>query len=312
MILTYGKENIPSRRFRMEAFFPFFKQAGLNIKLFGIEDGWLQKTNALLRLPQAKTCIIQKKLFRKSEIRIIRSKCEKLIFDFDDAIFLSPKGKKRFKQVVQAADLVFAGNAFLVESAKAFNNKTILVRTGLSLEDYQPKPELIIPDNPTIGWVGTFYNLKKLAELAPGLNTVKEKLNCNFIYIADKPHSELNKAGWDFLQWTANDEIENIKKLTIGLMPLPDDIKSRGKCGFKAIQYMALGIPALASDVGFNSELITHQKNGLLIKEDKDWPLFLENLLTDQSLFNLLSNNGRERALDFDVKKIFSIIIKHL
>jgi glycosyltransferase involved in cell wall biosynthesis len=93
--------------------------------------------------------------------------------------------------------------------------------------------------------------------------------------------------------WRASTEVEDLQRIDIGVMPLPDDRWSRGKCGLKALQYMALGIPTICSPVGVNTSIIQHDENGLLARTDNEWVACLERLLDDEALRKRLGSAGR-------------------
>src|SRR5690606_28051456 len=101
-----------------------------------------------------------------------------------------------------------------------------------------------------------------------------------------------------FLRWNKETEAEDLLKIDVGIMPLPNDEWSRGKCGFKALQYLAMKKPCVASPVGVNSEIIEHGVNGFLAESSEEWFIHLENLVRDESLRLQMGQAGRKKIID--------------
>ncbi len=153
-------------------------------------------------------------------------------------------------------------------------------------------------DSPlTIGWTGSHSTLKYLIQIESVLQVLEKKYpDINFLFIANqKP--ELSLKNQKFVPWNKETEIADLLQIDIGLMPLPDDDWSRGKCGFKALQYMALKIPTLASPVGVNQKIIDHGVNGFLCYNEKDWLTYLEKLISNKSLREDLGKAARQKVI---------------
>ena len=111
----------------------------------------------------------------------------------------------------------------------------------------------------------------------------------------ENPHFDL--AIFTFIQWKKASEIEDLKKISIGVMPLEMDQWSEGKCGFKGLQYMALGIPTVVSPVGVNKEIVDHEINGFLAADLVDWQRYLEQLILDSPLREKIGRNGHQKVM---------------
>ena len=154
---------------------------------------------------------------------------------------------------------------------------------------------------PAIGWTGSFSTLKYIDIVLPVLRELQEQYDFTFVVIADKdPQLELKN--YRFIPWSRKTEISDLLSFHIGLMPLYDDDISKGKCGFKAIQYMSLGIPAVVSPVGVNAEIVDDAMNGFLCSTNKDWKRRLEELLTNPILRSNLGQAAREK-----IKRSYSV-----
>jgi glycosyltransferase involved in cell wall biosynthesis len=126
----------------------------------------------------------------------------------------------------------------------------------------------------------------------PVIKKLEEQYSFEFVVIANKPPVSTCQS-LRFIPWNIQTEIDDLLRFNIGIMPLVDDEWARGKCGFKALQYMALGIPALVSPVGINKDVVDHGINGYHCFTDEDWYKYLEMLLKDESLRSRMGNSAR-------------------
>lgn len=217
-----------------------------------------------------------------------------LVFDFDDAIWLPRVGgsrvlralhrEKAVQDVLRCAKAVIAGNDFLAEYASRFNNAVTVVPSSIRLEDYAPAP-----NSNLVGWIGSRTTL---AYLKP-LKAAFEDLGITPRIIASGDPSSLGFET-DFHPWRLETERSELSQLGIGVAPLPDTPWERGKCGVKILQYMASGIPVVASPVGMNAKIVLHGVNGLLATHIDDWVSSIHSLMTDPKLRERLGAAGRE------------------
>src|SRR5690606_4454603 len=150
----------------------------------------------------------------------------------------------------------------------------------------------------TIGWTGSHSTLKYLKEIEPVLQYLETKYpHVQILIIADKK-PDLQLQNLEFIKWNKETEAEDLSKIDIGIMPLPDDEWSKGKCGFKALQYMAMEIPCVISPVGVNAQIIDHGINGFLAESDQAWITHLEHLINNQSARVLLGKAGRKKIIE--------------
>jgi glycosyltransferase involved in cell wall biosynthesis len=152
--------------------------------------------------------------------------------------------------------------------------------------------------NVVIGWTGSHSTLKYLRLLEPVLQRLENQFDqVSFLVIADQP-PQLRLSRLDFIKWNSDTEIEDLLKMDIGIMPLPDDEWSKGKCGFKALQYMALEIPSVISPVGVNTEIISEGVEGFLCSTDDEWLLALNKLIQEPTLRETMGKRGRKKIID--------------
>jgi glycosyltransferase involved in cell wall biosynthesis len=232
----------------------------------------------------------------------------KLVFDFDDAIWLADmssynqrfrwlKDAEKIPRILRAADLVLAGNAFLADYARSFNQRVQIVPTTIDTDTYQPRSHR--PEGPLcIGWSGSFSTIRDFRLAAPTLKRLRARYGerVRFKVIGDNTFRD-DELGVVGQPWKADTEVADLQEIDIGLMPLPDNEWSRGKCGLKGLQYMALGIPTLMSPVGVNADIITDGKDGYLPGSDEDWERDLVSLIENPALRAQIGAAGRQRVV---------------
>ena len=225
-----------------------------------------------------------------------------VVFDFDDAIFeryRSPtngylsalKFPGKTAAICRLSAHVIAGNPYLADYARQFNRWVTIVPTTIDTDVYTPPPAR--PQSVTVvGWSGSHSTVPHLRTLDEALRRLAARRMFR-LRVIGAPEYTLEGADVDARPWRADTEIADFTGVDVGIMPLPDDRWSRGKCGLKALQYMALGIPAICSPTGVNREIISHGQNGLLATSTDDWVEALERLLTSETLRQRLGAAGR-------------------
>lgn len=225
-----------------------------------------------------------------------------VVFDFDDAVwvrYVSPSNSVlsylRFPgktaTLCRLSRHVMAGNHYLEQYARRFNTGVSVVPTTIDTDKYRLRPRRS-GSRPVIGWTGSFSTVQYLRIVKPAVERLRRRYDFRFVVIGG---SGFGAEGVEVEQrpWRAESEVEDLSDLDIGIMPLPDAEWERGKCGLKLLQYMALGIPAVASPVGANTKIIEHERNGLLVTSESDWEAELARLLADTALASRLGAAGR-------------------
>ncbi|UOE80913.1 glycosyltransferase family 4 protein [Vibrio splendidus] len=236
---------------------------------------------------------------------------EKLLFllgvnyiaDYDDAIFhnydLSEnKAIRKFlsgkiDSVMKHAAVTVAGNDYLAERAKNAGCKNIKVIP--TVVDSSRYSKSLYPDRKsTIGWIGSPSTQKYVVELLPAFKALKNKLDFKLILVGatESVVKQLKGIEVDVIHWSENSEVESILAMDVGIMPLHDGPWEKGKCGYKLIQYMACGIPVIASDVGVNAEVVNKHGSGLVVNSVDEWVDNLHKLLSSPSLKREFGQNG--------------------
>ncbi|MEJ8803030.1 glycosyltransferase family 4 protein [Pontibacter sp. H249] len=328
-IVPYPVGRAASQRFRVEQFLPYLQATGISYKLVpfwsrdtfailykggnilrkiaGTLQGFLQRVALVLQLQQYDYIFIHREAtpvgppwFEWLAAKVFKVK---LIFDFDDAIWLentSAENQKAstYKQHHKIAKVctwgykISAGNRYLQEYAQQFNEQSVYLPTTINLAKYNrlknQETERVV-----IGWIGSHSTLPYLKLIEPVLQQLEQQYTFDFVVIADR-EPDLTLKSLKFVRWREEVEVENLLQLNIGVMPLPETEWAKGKCAFKALQYMALGIPAVVSAVGANIAAVPHGNVGYTCTTERDWYKSLERLLLNIELRSRMGADGRE------------------
>jgi glycosyltransferase involved in cell wall biosynthesis len=235
---------------------------------------------------------------------------KKIVYDFDDAIWLTDrpdesfmlrviKWRNKVRSICRWADKVSCGNEYLCQYARQFNSRVVYNPTTIDTESLH-NPALYAKaksDTVTIGWTGSHSTLKYLRKIENVLARIEKKFPFVRIMVIADREPPLNLTSLIFCRWNIESEIQDLLQFDIGIMPLPDDEWANGKCGFKALQYMAMEIPALASPVGVNKAIIDQDVSGLLASSPQEWEHQLTRLIVQPKLRNEIGKRGREKII---------------
>ena len=294
-----------STRYRVAQFDGFLKAGGVTQQILP----WPRHLSGLAALlnsvAEADVVLIQRYLPTLSLLRQIRQRARRLVYDFDDAVIYRESTRQkprlmlrrwwRFRQMMRSCDAVTAGNGYLSGLARRYaeSNRVFVLPTTLDLEPYDREKPPAAEPGPVLGWIGGHWTLpylerlrrplERLSDIVPGL-TVR--------VIADKL-PDLGKTRVELIPWDAATEARELKQLRVGLAPLPRDAWTHGKCGLRLLQYLAAGIPAVASPVGTQAELI-HAGAALPASSEADWLQAIQQVLNDRYLTADLVAAGRE------------------
>ncbi|NJK96038.1 MAG: glycosyltransferase family 4 protein [Bacteroidales bacterium] len=245
---------------------------------------------------------IQRFFLKAALIKILRARKTTVIFDFDDAIYLDAPGKHinfdKTKLVLSAADHIIVSSPELYNFCRHEGySKVSVITTPIDTGRYIPKQN---PDNSTvtIGWIGSPYTSKFLEPLANVFAQISNNFKVKYLFVGGGNDFQAWNLPIENVAWSYDSETECIAKMDIGIMPLDHDNYSKGKGGYKLFQYMAGGIPVIASPVGINSEIVDHGRNGFLAGNDEEWIKYLTLLLENNSLRITMGNEGRNDALN--------------
>lgn len=332
-------------RYRFEQYFPYLKSLGYSVQsqtllesayltdkfqnkptnFFRLVNSYLKRIRFLLTLKNADCVVIYMEVFPYLpffvEYFLILRRIPYIV-DMDDAIYLSYKRHRnllvrsilgsKFDKIFTHAACIFAGNADLKAYAATFNANVQIVPTVVDMAYYNQQKNFVDTGAPvTIGWIGSPSTATNLLSLSDALTQVAEKYRVEFFFVGCGTRLSKFLPNITFKEWSLKDELSDILKIDIGIMPLNDDVWNRGKCGFKLIQYMACGLPVVGSPVGVNQKIIEHGVNGFLATTTDDWVKALSSLIESRELRIQFGRNGVKKiAKEYSVNYSTPIIVE--
>ena len=241
---------------------------------------------------------------------------KKYIYDFDDSFHIKYKNnlflKNKIYKVIKFAKGVTAGNRYLTSFAKNINPNTIHLPTAVNTDVYSSKKKSKKKNSQfIIGWIGSPSTQVYLSEVIDPISKLAEELDITFSIIGAKAPNILNVKIKE-IPWKKNTYLKEIAKFDVGIMPLKDDEWTRGKCAFKLIQYMAIGVPVIASNVGANKDLLNYSR-GFLARNSSEWiRSFREIYKNKRKITKMISNSKsfikNNYSSEVNIKKLSKII----
>jgi len=321
-------DTSPGQRYRLEQWEPLLRERGVDITFASFEDDDLhallykrgmmgKKLQLVTRALGRRLSLVRKVkeydlvyLLREAALlgpplfeRLIAQSGVPMIFDFDDAIFVSYRSPSngylsylkfasKTKTICRIASHVMVGNPYLADYARQVNDHVTVVPTTIDTEKYRV-PQRKQKNGPVvIGWTGSYSTVQHLDTMRGALKKLAEKESFR-LRVIGTPAYECDPVDVEAMPWRAETELEDLSEIDIGMMPLPDDRWSKGKCGLKALQFMALGIPTICSPVGVNTDIIKDDQNGYIAGTEDEWVEKLTRLLRSAELRQRLGHAGR-------------------
>lgn len=329
----------PGQRYRIEQWEKILKNHGVEIEYAAFESEKLNQTlyksgntlkkgsliiSAFLKRFQIVTGASKYDavyIFREASLigpaffeKMIFNKKIPIVYDFDDAIFLPnvSEANARFEflkvpektgDICRMSSQIMVGNRYLAQYASQFNKNITVVPSTIDTDYYLPKTDYNSNSVPIIVWSGSITTLPHLKTLSSALQNLakREKFILRVIGAADLL---LEGVQIENVRWNAATEADDLRQADIGIMPLPNDDWSKGKCGMKALQYMGMGIPTICSAVGANNDIIQDGKNGFLAATEGEWIENLTVLLKNSEMRRELGQQGRKTVEQYYSAKV--------
>ena len=323
LFLTLYPNTAASPRYRVAQFLPYLRAQGIDCtvespltseefeRLTGpgrqCRPVWYhlrefyRRITQLLRANRYDVVFVQKAImtaYFKGFSELLRSRARRLIYDIDDAVHLAPphplrspwtvfEDRSQILRIMASADLVLAGNKWLQAEARAAGANAVLFPTVVDTERFIPASEE--PDTYRIGWIGNPSTTICLDPAAQALGAVKNGTVC---LIGADP-ARVPFTGAEIRPWSFDTEVAELHRFSIGVMPHPEGEWMRGKCALKALQYMACGIPCVATPFGAALDFMQHGENGLFASTTEEWSKAFTQL-ADPEVRRRLAAKGRE------------------
>ena len=297
-------EKMPSSRVRVLNLLPELEKEGIHGHVMTYPRKIGGKLRLMRKCMQFDITFLQKKLPSPLDVILMRRFSRKLVFDFDDAIYYrhdaqavleSSTRHQKFKFLVKRVDLVIAGNRVLSDYSGQLNKNIVIVPSAVETRNIPVKDYSLTSEKVVIGWVGGGVNLHHLKELSPVFQRLSKEYPVELRVLSDRA-IDIPAVDVKFIPWRLDIQEREIALFDIGVMPLPLNRHSEGKCGYKALQYMAAAVPPVVSDVGVNSDIVGHGNEGLVAKTNDEFYEALKLLIENRSLRQEMGIKARRKV----------------
>jgi len=253
--------------------------------------------------------LLQKKCLNFYDAFWLKRHSRRIIYDLDDAVMYSPQAPhsdktshfKLFRRTAKLADMVIAGNSYLAEHARRFNSNVKVLPTGLAVSSYDVNVDRRDDGRIRIVWIGSQSTLKYLTQIKPALEQIGARFHNVVLRIVCDQFFDLESMPVEKHPWSLTTETIDLVTSDIGLAPLPDNRFTRGKCGFKILQYAAAGLPAVTSPVGVNANYVQHGLTGFLAADTGQWVAAITHLIENHQLRKSMGLAARKWVEKFDI-----------
>ncbi len=325
----------PSSRYRIYNYLPFYKKKGIKYKIYPLFGDWY--LNALWN-SQSRVITAAKvfRAYGKRLVRILFLPSNALVYigadlfpyvppimeyylklrkiryivDYDDAIFHRYDQHKnrlirymlgaKINKVNQWASVIITGSTYLTQEARRSNSHVLEIPTSIDWEKYGPVYPQTGKNEFIIGWIGSPSQSQQVINIKDALKELKSRIpfELHLIGFDEKEKDKLEGIPYKIIRWKENTEIEEMQKFHVGIMPLEDTPFNRGKCAFKLVQYMALGLPTVASPLPANIN-INKNSNNLFAATTEEWVDCLEYMYNNQDYFLTVGDRNKEIAAQY-------------
>ncbi len=337
VLALVGKElgRSPGQRFRLEQWAPYLEsQHGISIDFAPFESAELSDVMGLPgKLAKKSAFVLRDFVARSKDIHAARRYDAVLLYreaallgpaiyervlarfgipfavDFDDAIwmpapsvngfFASLRFPTKLATICRLATAVTVGNEFLANYARQFQRHVAIVPTTIDLKKYDVQPELPSEDPFVVLWSGSTPTLAYFETARPALERFAQSRSVVVKVICNRPPDRpIANAKNEFVAWSELNEAKEIGQCHVGIMPMPDDQFSQGKCGLKALQYMAVERACIVTPIGMNNDLVQPGINGLFANTTDEWVAALTTLAETPAVRQSMATAGRKTVED--------------
>lgn len=298
VLFLHKGQHAASTRYRAIQYFDCLKRAGWTPRECKVSGALKNYQTALQEARQADVVVVLRKPFKPLFRWFLHRACKHMVFDYDDAIYVrddgseNPRGMRQYHKMISLCQTIWAGNEELLKTASPFAKTSRLIPTTLAYEKYlvtEKKPS----DTVDLVWIGGSASRPWLENIMPALDQAAKVIPTLRLKIIADFSLESQNLQVVPIQWTEDTEASELASAHIGIAPLPDTAFTRGKCGLKSLQYMAAGLPVIASPVGVQTEIVKHDVTGLLAASDQDWLDSIKTLAKNHTLQDAMGQAGR-------------------
>ncbi len=298
--------HVAASRYRVLQYLPFFRAAGIDTEVFEFPQRMAGWSSLWEFLKKGDVIFVQRKRLPFSVLLFLKRLKKKILYDFDDAVMFknslskNPYSLRRtlsFKRMLHYTDLVVAGNGFLNQEAEKYHGRVKVLPTPIDAERYQKKKNYK-SDTVNMGWIGDHGSIHYMESYKDVWEAIGRKYTNVVLTIICDTFIDTKDITLRRIPWSYEREIDDLMSLDIGLMPLFDDLWSKGKCGFKIIQYLGVGVPAVCTPVGINRDVVHDGVHGLWANTKDEWIEKLSTLIENASLREKMGGEGRRKIMD--------------
>jgi glycosyltransferase involved in cell wall biosynthesis len=321
----------PGQRLKYEQYFDFFKEEGYDItvspfmserfqkivyskgkvgqKIFWTLVGYFRRIRDLFRIRKYDVVYtflwvapFAPPVFEK----LTRKLAKRMIYDIDDLVFLNPpssknplvhylRSPKNHISLMRSADHVITCTPYLDKFVRRYNQNTTDISSTINTSLYHPKKDYAVKEKFIIGWSGSHSTSKYLHLLDEVFQNLAKQHSFKLLVMGDETF-QLEGVEVEALPWKEEYEVAVLNRFDVGVYPLPNEEWVLGKSGLKALQYMALGIPTVATGIGTIFRIVEDQENGFLVETKKEWEERLVELMYNQDLRKKIGSKAVEKV----------------
>ena len=299
-----------SSRLRAWQYVPHLERAGFEVRAVNRLERLSAASYSLAVLRGILWCdlvFIQKRFFPGWLLRVYRTMGKKVVYDFDDAIFLSPDGSpsphvRRLESCLRAASCVIAGNSHLAEYARRFNSTVHILPTPVPMSPLAPRART--PGRFVLGWIGTKSTVPDLESISEALREASRRLPELVLKVITAEPVKLEGVRIEFVPWKLETAESELRSADVGIMPLRNNPFTLGKCAYKALQCMALGMPVIVTPYGMSAEVVADGREGLWASGQDEWVRAISRLHGDPEAVGQMGLAAYDRARAFGVEPL--------
>jgi glycosyltransferase involved in cell wall biosynthesis len=303
--LIQGAE-VPSSRYRILQYFPGLEQSGFACEARPFPEGGWRETLAWVR--GLDLLWLHRKRPNALRLLQLRRAAKRIVYDVDDAVMYrdtlslgrqeSASRRRRFAATVKAADLVIVGNRYLERHAREHTDAVSVLPTAIDLSLYAERTWEPRPGPRVLGWIGDTGSVAYLERQRSLFDAIGKACPGLVFRVISSRFPRYEHLKVEEVRWRSEIEAETLRSFDIGVMPLPDDPWSKGKCALKLLQYMASGVPAVASPVGMNADVVRHGENSFAPTTAEGWTKAIRTLAADPALRERMGRAGRRTVAE--------------